>query len=103
IERRTFGRTGSHERVHFVDEEHDVARAALDLIENSFDAALELTAILRAGNQWTEGEREQTFAAQRGRGIGAGHPLRQSFDDCRLADAGLADEAGIVLAAPRQN
>ena len=29
--------------------------------------------------------------------------LRQTFDDRRLADAGLADEHRIVLAAPRED
>ena len=89
--------------MQLVDEEHDVARAALDFVEDPLDAAFEFAAIFRAGDERAEREREQPFAAQRRRRIGAGHALRQAFDDRRLADARLADETGIVLAAPREN
>ena len=94
---------GADERVQLVDEEHDVAGAAFDFVENAFDAAFELAAVLRARDQRPEREREHALAAQRSRRVAAGDALREAFDDGRLSDAGLADEARIVLAAPREN
>ena len=84
---------GADERVQLVDEEHDVARAALDLVENAFDAAFELAAVLRSGDERPERERENAFAAQRRRHVAGDDALREAFDDRGLADAGLADEA----------
>ena len=66
VERRAFGRAGTDERVQLVDEEHDVARAALDFVENALDAAFELAAILRARDERAERKREHAFSAQRG-------------------------------------
>ena len=103
VERRTFGGAGADERVQLVDEEHDVARAALDFVEDSFDAAFEFAAILRACDQRTEREREHAFAVQRARRVAAGDALREAFDDRGLSDARFADEARVVLAAAREN
>ena len=100
---RTFGGAGADERVQLVDEEHDVARAALDLVENALDAAFELAAIFRAGNQRPEREREHFLVAQRRGHVPGDDALREAFDDRRFADAGLADQHGIVLAAAREN
>ena len=45
--------------------------AALDFVENAFDAAFELAAIFRSGDQRPEREREHALAAQRGRNVAA--------------------------------
>ncbi|KAJ6436186.1 6-phosphogluconolactonase [Purpureocillium lavendulum] len=37
------------------------------------------------------------------RDVAVDYPLRETFDDCRLADTGLANEDGVVLGSPRQN
>ena len=58
---RAFGGAGADERVQLVDEENDVARAALDFVENALDAAFEFAAILRAGNERSEREREHAL------------------------------------------
>ena len=79
--------------MQLVDEEHDVASAALDFVENAFDAPFELAAIFRARNERPEREREDALSAQRRRRVAADDALRQPFDDRGLADAGLADEA----------
>ncbi len=52
----TFSRPGTDERMQFVDEEDDVARAALDLVEDPLHAALELAAILRPRHERAERE-----------------------------------------------
>ena len=100
---RAFGSARADERVQFVDEQNDVARTALDFVENAFDASFEFAAILRAGDERPEREREHALPAQRRRNGSGDDPLRQSFDDRRFSDAGLADEHGIILAAARED
>ena len=100
---RTFGGAGPDQRVEFVDEEDHVARGALEFVEDALDAALELAAVLRAGDQRSEVEREDPLVAQHGGDVPADDPLGESLDDRGLADPGLADENGIVLAAPRED
>ena len=54
---RAFGRAGADQRVQLVDEEHDFARGARDLVEDALHATFELTAILRAGDERSERQR----------------------------------------------
>src|SRR5579862_4018902 len=46
IERRAFRGARADQRMELIDEEHDIARASLDFIENALHAAFELAAIL---------------------------------------------------------
>ena len=96
------GGTGAHEGVELVDEEDDVAAGA-DLLEHLLEALLEVAAVAGAGDQRAEVERVELLALE-----GLGHVvgddlLGQALDDGGLADAGLADEHGVVLLAPRQH
>ena len=100
---RTFGRAGADQRVQLVDEQDDVAAGAFDLVEDALDAAFELTAILGPRHQRPERQREHALLAQRGRDVAHRDPLRESLDDRGLADARLADENRVVLAAPGQD
>ena len=89
--------------VQLVDERDDLAAGVLDLVEDGLEPLLELAAVLRAGDHRAEVEGDQPLAAQ-----GLGHvtgddALRQAFDDGGLADAGLADQHGVVLGAPREH
>src|SRR5437899_750955 len=43
-----FGRTGSNQRVQFVDEKNDLALRVLDLFEDGFQAVFELAAVFRS-------------------------------------------------------
>ena len=43
------------------------------------------------------------FPTRPGRDVAGGDPLGQALDDRRLADAGLADQDGVVLRAPREH
>jgi hypothetical protein len=85
--------------VHLVDHEDDVAEA-LDLVDEALHAALELAAELRAGDERREVEEVDLLVAQL---VGHFGPLddalREALGDGRLADARLADEAGVVLLA----
>ena len=95
---RAFGGTRTDERVQLVDEQDDVA-ARLDLLQHLLEALLEVTAVTRAGDQRTEVERVELLAGDRLGHLALHDRLRQSLDDRGLADAGLADEDGVVLGA----
>ena len=97
-----FGGTRADQRVKLVDEEDAVAARA-QLLDDLLEPLLELAAVLRAGNQRADVQREDPLVHQ-GLGDVARHdPMREAFGDGRLADAGLADEGGVVLAPSRQD
>ena len=100
---RTFGCAGPDERVKLVDEQDDVAPGALDLIEDLLDPAFEFAAVLRPRDQRSERQRQDAFLAERGGDVTLSNALREPLDDRRLPDAGLADQHGVVFAAPRQD
>jgi hypothetical protein len=88
--------------VKLVDEQDDVA-ALLNLLHDLLQALLELTAVLRPGDERREVERVDLLALQElGDGAG-GDALRQSLDHGGLAHAWLADQHGVVLLAPRED
>ena len=86
------------ERMQLVDEQDHVARRR-DLLQDGFQAFFELAAIFCPGKQRAEIERQQAPALERFGHIALDDALRQAFDDRCLADAGLADQYGIVLGA----
>ena len=99
---RTFGRTCADQRVQLIDEQDDVAARA-DLLEHLLQALLEITAVAAAGDESTEVKGVELLVLE-----GLGHlalddVLCKAFDDGGLADAGLADEHGVVLGATRQH
>ncbi len=97
------GGAGTHQRVQLVDEADDLAVALGDLAEHGLEPVLELAAVLRARHHGADVDGDQALAAQT-LGHVAGHDaLGQALHDGRLAHAGLADEDGVVLGAPRQH
>ena len=84
--------------VHLVYDEDDVAGLAY-LLDEPLHAALELAAELRAGHEGGEVEEVDLLVAQLVGHVAAGDALGKALGDGRLADAGLADEAGVVLLA----
>ena len=74
-----------------------------DLLEHRLEALLELAAELRAGDERAQVERDEALVLEPFGHVAVHDALRESFDDRRLADAGLADEHRIVLRAPRQH
>ena len=90
-------------RVELVDEEDDPPLAVLDLLEDRLQALLELAAVLRAGDERPEVQRDDALLFQRLRDVAAHDPLGQPFDDRRLADARLADQHRVVLRAAAQH
>src|ERR1700710_302392 len=61
---RTFGRSGTDQRVQLVDEQDDVA-AGVDLLEYLLQALLEVTAVAAAGHQRTKVEGVELLVFQR--------------------------------------
>ena len=96
-------RAGADDRVQLVDEEDDVAGRVLDLREDGLQPLLELAAVLRAGEQRADVERPHALALETLGDVARDDPLREPLDDRGLADAGLADQNGVVLRAARED
>ena len=99
---RAFGRTGADQRVQLVDE-HDDVRVLGQLLHDRLEALFELTAVLGAGDDQRDVEREEPLVGEEVRDVAVDDLLRQPLDDGRLADARLADEHGVVLRAPAEH
>ena len=100
---RSFRCPGAHDGVELVDEEDDLPLRLHDLVEDGFEAIFELAAIFRAGDQRAHVERDDLLALQSLRHVLIDDAAGEAFHDGGLADAGLADEHGIVLGASRQH
>ncbi len=96
------GGARAHERVQLVDEQHDVA-AGLDLLQHLLETLLEVTAVARAGHERAEVQRVDLLALERLGHLALHDGLAESLDDGGLADAGLADQHGVVLGAARKH
>ena len=78
--------------------------ALLDLLEDRLEALLELAAVLGAGDQRAEVERDDALVLEASPGTSPrDDALGEALDDGRLADAGLADQDRVVLGAPREH
>ena len=100
---RALGLAGADDGVQLVDEQDDASALGLHLGEHRLEAFLELAAILGAGDQRAHVERQQALVLEALRHVALDDALRQPLGDGGLADAGLADQHGIVLGAPRQH
>ncbi len=98
-----FGLAGADHGVQFVDEQDDAALVGSHFLEHGLEPLLELAAVFGAGQQPGHVEHQHTLVLQALGYLAVDDALRQPFDDGRLAHAGLADEDGIVLAAPLQH
>ena len=99
---RALGRAGADEVVQLVDEQDDVA-ALGDLLHHLLQALLELTAVLRAGDERGEVERVDLLVLQDVGHLVRADPRGEAFDDGGLADARLADQDRVVLRAARED
>ena len=99
---RALGGAGADEVVELVDEQDDVA-ALGDLLHHLLQALLELTAVLRPGDERREVERVDLLALQELGHLARGDARGEALDDGGLADARLADEHGVVLLAARED
>jgi hypothetical protein len=96
---RAFGLAGAHHGVQLVDEDDGLALVVGKLLQHALQALLELAAILGARDQHAHVERKDALAAQALGHLVVHDALREALHDGGLADAGLADQHGIVLGA----
>ena len=99
---RAFGCPGPHEGVQLVDKEDRVVCAA-QLLDDLLEALLELAAVLGTGHERPDVQCKDALVHERFRDVAADYAVGQTFGDRRLADAGLADERGIVLRSAGQD
>ena len=90
-----FARTD--QRVHLVDEQDYMSLGSTDFVQNALQPFLELAAIFGAGNEAAHVERHQGAVLDPVRHVTIGDAQRQPFRNRCLANAGLADQHGIVL------
>ena len=86
-----------------VEEEDDLALRGLHLRQHRLEALLELAAVLRAGEQRADVERDHAPVPEGLGHVAVGDALGKALDDRGLADTGVADQHGVVLGAPRQH
>ena len=94
-----FGLAGADHGVQLVDEQDDLAFLLGEIVEHGLEALFELAAELGARDQRAHVEREDAFVLQALGHFAVDDALREAFDDGGLADAGLADQHGVVLGA----
>ena len=97
------GGARADDRVQLVEEQHDLPAGVLDLLQHRLQALLELAAVLRAGEQRADVQRDDAPVAQRLGDVAGDDALGEALDDRGLADAGLADEDGVVLRAAAED
>ena len=97
------GRAGTDDRVQLVDERDDLAGGVGDLLEDGLEPLLELAAVLRAGDHRADVEGDEALVLQALGDVAVGDAPGEALDDGGLADAGLADQHGVVLGAPREH
>ena len=93
------GGARADDRVQLVHEQDDLAARLGDLLQHGLQALLELAAVLGAGQQRADVERDDAAVGQRLRHVLLDDALGEALDDRGLADAGLADQDGVVLGA----
>ena len=99
---RAFGGARADQRVELVDEEDRVVRVP-ELLDDLLEPLLELAAVLGAGDERADVEGQHALVQQRLRNVAVDDPVGEALRDRRLADAGLADEGGVVLRPARQD
>ena len=82
--------------MQLVDKQDDVLGPA-DLVHHGLDPLLELAAVLRPGHHHGQVEDDQPAVVEDVGDVPADDHLGQPLDDGRLADAGLAEQDGVVL------
>ena len=100
---RPLGGAGADDRVQLVDERDHLAGGVGDLLEHGLEALLELAAVLGAGEHRGDVEGDQPLVLEALGHVAVGDAAGEALDDGRLADAGLADQHGVVLGAPREH
>src|SRR6202158_500870 len=99
---RAFRRSCANQRVQLVDEDDGVL-ALHQFLHDGLETLFKLAAIFCAGDDQREVQTKDALIRQEGRNVAVGNPLRQAFDNGGLADAGFADQDGIIFGAAAKN
>ena len=75
----------------------------LNFFEHRFEPLFELAAVFGPGDQRAHVQGNELFVLETLGYVAADNPLRQAFDNGRLADPGIADQHRIVLGAPGEH
>ena len=94
--------TGSHQRVHLVQEDDYLTVGGRHLVDDRLQPFLELAPELGPGHQPAHVQRHHPLVVQRVGNVVADDLAGQALGDGGLAHAGLADEHRVVLGAPGQ-
>ena len=97
------GGARADDRVQLVHEQDDLTLGGLDLLQHRLEALLELAAVLGAGQQGADVERDHAPVAKALGDVAGDDPLGEAFDDRRLAHPRIADQHRVVLGSPRQH
>ena len=96
------GPAGAHDGVELVDEQDEV-RVGLGLLDDGFQAFLEVTPVFGAGHHRGDVQRQDAFLREGGGDVPGGDPQGDALHDGGLAHARLPDEHRIVLLAPPED
>ncbi len=88
--------------MQLVDKDDGVL-ALHEFFHDGFEAFFKLTAVLGAGDDEGKIERKNALVGKERRNITIGDALRKAFDNGRFANAGLANQNGIVFCAAAEN
>ena len=103
VHRRIARGTSAHDGMQLVDEQNDAAVALLHFTQNRLQTILELAAVLRARNHSAQVKRDNIVVFQARRHVACNDSLGQALDDCRFANARLANKHRVVLRATRKH
>src|SRR5450830_959965 len=93
----SLGRARPDDRVQLVDEHDDAAIAGRNGLEHGLEPVFELATKLRTRDHRAQVECKHDLVLEPLGNVPRHDTLRKRFDDCGLADAGIADEHRVVL------
>jgi hypothetical protein len=97
-----FGGAGADQGVKFVDEDDGVL-ILHQLLHDGLEALFKLAAVFGTGDDEGKVESEDALVGEEAGNVAVGDALGEAFDDGGFADAGFADEDGIVLGAAAED
>jgi hypothetical protein len=100
---RSFRCPGADDGVQLVDEQDHLSGGVGHFFEDGLQPLFELASVLRPGDERTHIQRDDPLVLEPLGNVLPDEALGQTFDDGRLADAGLADENRVVLRPPRED
>src|SRR5580700_2406649 len=98
-----FRGSGADEGVQLIDKEDDLAVGLFDFLQDGLEAVFKFAAIFGSGEHGAEVEGDDALVAENVGDVAVDDAAREALDDGGFADAGLANEDGVVLGAARED